>query len=626
MENHESKNGSPLPIDILNQCKEVSYTLKDNSSALFKQLRTFFIGAAQELSDFQKLMKPYIEYYYPDQVTSDNPNFVRDVIIPSREEMERAIEKSAANMRGDQEINRNVVSAIQRALTLQESIDHILNIVEDIEIYFLNTMIISIKTGSQGVTLTQLSKEMGKLSKIISDISSDFRAVINKLSTECVSFDETREKVELIQRTYLTDIKITTRVVFDEIVDELNTVSLDVGNILVDLYEIQLLIKEVINKLQLEDLVRQNTEKVIYLVEDIIYNSDELYNKITNSSDDSIPPLDKQAFESALLCLAKTKIAEIMDSINTLNTDINKIFEMVREISKRVLHDLTMSDSPEQETDEEADRTLEEEADNLEAIYKQAQTMKNDFINVIHEIIKNKKNLFDFSQSILAIINRFDTFFSTISGVARKFEIINLLTRIELARNSLILKSVGGALAEISKLPILIKNNIAESTEQYNSVKEGIDEAINDYLTTFTEQESILDESVKNMETVSKNLEKSHKYYVNISQEMKERAEMSLQFIDTIQEEHSTLVNTGSLLEVTGQKLLDYYASLRANSDSTASGEEDTDDINNFTRELSAIKEYLLKKSADGDYRSQMLLSLIAEYVEETDKEEITFF
>ena len=58
--------------------------------------------------------------------------------------------------------------------------------------------------------------------------------------------------------------------------------------------------------------------------------------------------------------------------------------------------------------------------------------MYGDITKIVHknitEIINGKKKLHNLSQEILNLLDRFNNFFSIIASVAKKFDIVNLLT------------------------------------------------------------------------------------------------------------------------------------------------------------------------------------------------------
>jgi hypothetical protein len=593
---NDAENKNIISADLLSEIKNVAENLKVESSDLYEKLREFFLHVSREISEFQKLMQPYMDYFYPDDADTQGQTFMTEIIKPSKEEMTSAVDKTIENMSDDKEVNNNVVQALHDVLLLQEKVDAILNIVEDIELYFLNTMIVSIKTGSEGESLTQLSMQMGKLSQVISTTTIDFREMIKKLDSQCNQFDKKRSEIENIHEMYLTEMKITTRMVFDELEEELQLVTAEIRLILNSFNDILKVIDEIVSQLQMEDLLRQDAEKIIFFIEFINTGAGELKRSLKGK-------IESGRLTDAFISLLSFKLDRIYHNLSSLGESMNISFENIQDASESVLNAL------------QGDETMGSR--NLEDIYHEVEKMESSFIENISEIIGGKKQLYMNSQEIMGIITKFNDFFAVIIDVAKKFEIINLLTRIELARSSRIMKTIGGALLNISKLPAEIKHNIEDSLKQYDYVKDNISHAIDRYLLTFNEQEEILNTCVIDMEIVSTKLRDSRDYYHNISSEINTKSQDVMVFTKTVKGEYEEFNSIKQSIESVFNKTRKTLAGIK--------GSEYYNTVN-FKNELKIIQQYFVKNAESGDYKMIMMRSLLNESIDVIKDESVTFF
>lgn len=586
------------PVEILKECASNLIILKNNTSSIFSELEQFFFSTGKEITNFNNIMKPYTEYFNTDK--NDPSTLLNSVITPSMNEINLIVDRTIGNMDKDNKINDNVIMAIEKVITIQDLVDNILNIVDDIEIYFLNTMFISIKIGEEGLTLIQLSKEMGKLSSSISELSKNLKVKFKELNSYCINFSQIRSIISTIYESNVASMKVTSKLVIIEIMEMLNNISTDIRNIFSQSIKTERYIKKLINKFQMEDITRQDTEKVIFLTEFFIEKKNDLFKEEIGSH-------QNKRYDQAIICLAGNKIKDIKKNIDSLNKDIDECLNMIVDVCGKVI----MKFSEKNESKNQNGKILRD-------VYKSVKNIQDEFVKNITEIILDKKKLNELSQDIIEIVNKFDEFFNTILSIARKFEVINLLTRIELVRNSKILKTLGGALSEISKLPMVIKNKVGQSFSLYNKTKIIVSEAINEYFDSFSQQNMILDECIKNISTISEKLSESEKQYFNISDKIINRSQEALKFIDAINEKKQKLFESAELLNFAFRKLEPYWNKLNGDYNF---------DINSYAIELNIIRQNIKNFDDQDKYKLNMVLSLFSEYLDKNDNvENIQFF
>ena len=572
--------------------------IKGNLGTIFGELSEFLKNTSDKIDQFTGMIRPYVNYFYPDEEHREENNFLNDVVFPSQRELNSAIDRAVNSMQGDARINNTMEEAIKETLTLKDSVDTILDVVESIEIYSANTMIISIKAGQEGHTLTKISEEMSQLSGLVADITEHFTGLSGKLKETYSRFHDERNRIELIHENYLTQMKLSINMVMKEMISELGSLTENVHALMSMADNVNSSMGEIISRLQLEDVVRQDLEKMVYITEEINNTGSLLW--------DHEDPGD---IEELIAIVAFNKMNHITSSFDLLLTDIRQCFNSMNQVLDEVNQNFNYGDNTGQDNSESA------ESVRLDRIYEKMEKMKNDYIAYIQKIIDGKTYLLELSYQIQDIVMQFNDFFSQVAHIARRFEIINMLTRIELARHTHLQRAIGGALADVSQLPKQIKSIVEESQDLYSRVRTYMDNAIEEYSNGFSEQEKTLNGCVESMRKVSVKLYESQKYYMDISQQVQHNVKSIKSFLYT---EETKL---GGLEDARNE-----FVSLNNEVEGILASEvQHYDDISTFTSRISSLKDFYRNNIEQGNYRTMMIISLLNEFEEKTEENVILF-
>lgn len=508
----------PSIIESLSTGREELSRFKDNLSSLFEEMGAFMLSTSEQMESFLGVMEPYVQYFYPAEINPGRACFLNEVVNPCRNEMDSAIDRAVSTMEGDERINDSVSHAISRALEIQSNVDRILSVIEAIEIYAVNTTLVSIKAGSEGFPLTKISQEMGKLSERANRLSMNCRSLLDELDGSFNQFSELRESIGILNENYLTRMKVQSSLVFTELIGDLNALSGDSNDIVGMAREIQGTIEHVMKWLQIEDIVRQDLEKVIYLIEGI--DSGDADGNLLSSIEN---PDDRERVTELVALLAKRKMCSIGENINPLIDGTSECCDRI----KNILNDLSSSVYGREGIDEGSPGR-----ERFNRIYRQLDEMKNEFIGLIEEIIDGKRNLYELSVRILDRVNGFEGFFADLSGIAKRFETINILTRIELAKHVSLNRTLGVALTDVRDLPSKMKSLIENSALLYREVSRNIRTSIDNYRRSYKYQEENLRSCIESMERVSGKLSESQRYFRGISGEIGSVCSRMLEYVE----------------------------------------------------------------------------------------------
>jgi hypothetical protein len=569
----------PSIIEGLISSRDRLYRFKDNLSSIFRDMGSFMFSTSNQLESFMRIMAPYVRYFYPAEITSDGECFINEVVNPCRIEMNSAINMAVRIMEGDDRINDTVSNAIERVLEIQSDVDRILSVIEAIEIYAVNTTLVATKAGSEGFPLTKISQEMSKLSERANWVSTGCRTLIDELDDAFDRFSMLRESIGILNENYLTRMQVQSNLVFNELIEDLNALSVDANDILGFANDIEGSIGQVMKWLQIEDIVRQDLEKVIYLIEGID-NGDadgNLLSSITNHD-------DRERVIDLVALLAKSKMLSIGENVKPLTDGTIGCCDRIKGILSDFLGGVYRKDG----TDEDSP-----DGDRFNRIYRKLEEMKNEFIRLIKEIIDGKRNLYGLSMKIFDMVNSFESFFADLSGIAKHFETINILTRIELAKHVSLSRTLGVALTDVRDLPSRMKAIIGNSAVLYREVSKNIRASIEDYHQSYKRQEENLLSCIESMERISVKLSESQQYYKDISKEIGEVSSSILEYMESGAERLAGMIDFEDIIN---------------NSITMLKGDDDAISCEH----IETLRHYL-NGSAGDSYRSTVLNSFLSE-------------
>ena len=243
-------------------------SLRDGISTIYRDMGSFIMKTTEHMDMFGSMITPYARYFYPSGDAASGDCFITEVVAPSRRELDGAIDAAVNIMAGDEKMNERVSVAIEDVLDLGGSVDIILELIDEIDVYAENMLIISTKYGTAGMSLARISSEVGAMARLVNGIGEKFRDFMGNLVEYRKEFNEIRKRIEVISENYLTRMKLNLSIVFGEMVRELGIVSENVNEMLAGSDEAEQEMRVFVANIQMEDIIRQKIERVIMLLDD----------------------------------------------------------------------------------------------------------------------------------------------------------------------------------------------------------------------------------------------------------------------------------------------------------------------------------------------------------------------
>lgn len=522
--------------------RQILENLKRNVSKIYADMGGFIVKSTGHMNDFRKMITPYVNYFFPADNGMSGDCFINDVVVPSKNELDGAIDRAAAIMAGDEKMNDTVSHAIEDVLGLKKSVDMILDLIEEIDIYSENMLIISTKYGDEGKALARISNEMGTMAGQVNGIGGKFRDYLQKLDISRADFNSVRGRIDAISENYLTRMKLNLSIEFGEMTNQLNSISAQVHGMFSSADEIEGSMSSLINNIQMEDVIRQKIDKIQFYLKKI----DDEPDKDGLSSMEDIGPI--------ILHVISERFTDLLNDVSSQHNEVHGCFSRLSTLLNAV--DLRLNKKNEIEDEQQRNR--------MDEIYNRIENLKNEYISYMEEIIANKETLLCLCAAIIDVLQEFENLFRGISDIVQRFEALNMITRIELARHTHLSRKLGGALTSVMSLPVKMKRIVELSSNLYRGILNNMVDSVTHYSENFKMQEKVLADCIGSMKKVSVKLYESQKYYWDISQENGRYCRKVLAF----NEEHCKNIGLFEIME----SIRDIMASINAYAESEYRG------------------------------------------------------
>jgi hypothetical protein len=562
--------------EVIAQNMRIGETLPElwrELSSLYAEVSGYMGEISAELDSFFLMMDPYVSYFFPE---TESSGFVEDMVIPSKAELDGSIASAVKIMEDDTGIHHGISEAVLSSLKLQESVDAIGAYIESTEIYSVNTMIISFQSGRGGDSLATISGKMGDLSRQGSAIATLFTRQMTELRTLHDDFVRIRDHIEFMHETFLTSIKIRSEMNFSRLLKQLDNMSHEVNDRYGVLRRVRARTDAILTNHQFEDLIRQDIQKLTGV--------DELL--ATDCEDER---------RRMLMKAAAWKLTGLEGAVSEFTGELGRNMDDVRLSLQQFISSLNV------------DAQQSNSGGLLNAIIAETEAMKTEYTSYISELVEDKERLFACLGSIDANITEFGNHYRKLGAIAKNFEIIILLTKIELARHPELQRSLGGALSDVSTLPARIKALIAPVTPLYTRLARDISQAMEDYQARFQEQRRILERCGDSMKKVAVHIHESEKYHGDFVSQSQSYATSLGSFVA---DEEDKLAGVKGHFST----LADMVRKQRAVSGFT--GTYDEADFSGFRTEITMMIDERQASAANGDYQAMILVSLMNELLE----------
>lgn len=515
--------------DILDYSAILETTVKDIQSFLEEVGRVYsFIGEKfpmieQEMKNENEKANQLLLYFTNKE--KGIKNFSND-LEENQEDFFRSFDRMQSFISQDNELSDSLVEDVGRTSNIMDSIEQIRMLADQIKVYSLNAIIISSKYGAGGRAFGEISKNIIKMSETSNEQADQMNRIGKELFVRFESFKTEILKTNELQRQNFTIMREQLDKEHNNMVNSFSVFSNVISDIISRVDNTYDFIFEVMMVLPREDIVRQQTEHIIESINSIVYenrnfidyygkevevmNAEELEKEENQKIEHKL--LDLLTFDDVVLTLIIENFKSIHEEINLTNSDIYKSLKGLKD----ALTDITL------------DRTtiveymIGGETGKSEFPFTVSESLFNEYMGFIKLYLENFKlfltNKYRISDSNIAIIDsieELESMFLETKNIAKTFNSINFLAKIELEKNSDIFNnSQTFSIESVESIATNITETVDACLDQFHNIKSAIFSSINKFKSNINQQSSEHSYIESMTDSVSKRLDES-KYIID---------------------------------------------------------------------------------------------------------------
>ncbi|MBP8083814.1 MAG: hypothetical protein KAZ87_11500 [Spirochaetes bacterium] len=551
--------------------------IKENLRGLFENISVKVKTSSQSISSFINDVSPYIKHFFPVGGSDGENTFFNRTVKAARDRLSSSVNNAVKIMSEDSDIHDIISNSISEIDKLSASVTTVLGHLEAIEMYAVNTMVISARAGDIGISLATISKKMSDLSKQGSALGDKFSSQMNSLVEVSEKFVSIKNDIDMLYESSLTSFQLSGGGDFDKFAQSLNSLSVSVNKDFSTLVSAKEKLQSVIVNYQLEDLFRQDIEKMVFLID---------YFLRYPSEDDFFSWLASKKLESV-----KHSMDMFLDTLSAIFDEIDTSYESF------------MSNFNSEKKDNEKKQLLD--------VWDKINSVQNEYSKHLDGIVSMKLKLKNIASEVESNMAKFGDFYKKLTDIAKNFERIILLTRIELARHDELKRSLEGSLSDVSDIPRLIKNEAERGAAHYSLTYSALKNNLRHYNRSFELQKEILEECGHSIKKMTDDVNESRSYH----NDFESKIHVHFNEIENLLKSDMNRFDAFIGVKKTIEEALSYFKKLNI---------EDKD----YSGMIPPLKEAVLSQTDVNEYEINMLLSFINELSEDVSSNEgtIEFF
>ncbi len=510
--------------DILDYSAILETTVKDIESFLLEVGKVYgfiaekFPVIEQEMKDENEKANYLLSYFIGED--ADKKKFSND-FKKNREDFLKSFERMQDLIDSDNKLSESLSRDVERINTVVESIEQIRKLADQIKVYSLNSIIISSKQGAGGKAFGEISKNIINISEIANEQADQMNKLGHELFDRFENFKVEIFKVNELQRQNFIIMKEQLYKEHNNMVNSFATFSNLISNILARIDNTYDYIFEIMMVLPREDIVRQQTEHIIESIKSIVYENkkfveyygsmveDISMEELEENKNKSIEHklLDLLTFDDVVLNLIIENFKSIYEEISGTNSFIYKSLKEFEDI----LSDISL------DRNTIVEYMIGTESGKSEFPFTVSDSIFDAYVNFIKLYMENfqlslsnKYRISDNNSAIVDSIEELENMFLETKSIAKTFNSINFLSKIELEKNAdIFTSSQTFSMENIESIASDITKTVDECLDQFKNIKFEIVSSINKFKLSINQQSNEHSFIETMTDNVNKRLEES---------------------------------------------------------------------------------------------------------------------
>ncbi|WP_157150115.1 chemotaxis protein [Brachyspira sp. SAP_772] len=508
--------------NILDYSAILEATVKDIQNFLTEFGRVYsFIGEKfplieQEMKNENEKSISLLSYFTEKD---SEKNFSSD-FQENQEDFFKSFDRMQTLINQDDVLSNSIIEDVNIISNVMESIEEIRKLADQIKVYSLNAIIIASKYGSGGKAFGEISKNIIKMSETSNEQADQMNRIGQELFVQFDKFKDEILKTNEMQRRSFNIMREQLDREHNNMVNSFATFSNMISDIISRVDNSYDYIFEVMMILPQEDIIRQQTEHIIDSIKLVVEENRKFidtYGKeviaINNAAElennESLEHklLDLLTFDDVVLSLIienfKSIHKEILDNNARINDSLRGLKESLLDISS--------------DRNTIVEYMIGAQSGKSEFPFSVSDSIFNEYLGFIKLyldnfklFLSNKHRISDNNAGIIDSIEELENMFLETKNIAKAFNSINFLAKIELEKNSDIFSdSQTFSMVSVESIATNITDTVDVCLEKFENIKTTIFSAINKFKFNISQQsvENLYIESI--MDNIYKRLEES---------------------------------------------------------------------------------------------------------------------
>lgn len=476
----------------------------------------------QEMKNENEKANLLLAYFLDED--KDAKRFSND-LKENQDDFFRSFERMQTLIDNDNKLSETLVQDVDRVNIIVDSIEQIRKLADQIKVYSLNAIIISSKHGVEGRAFGEISKNIINMSDDSNEQADQMNKLGHELFYQFEDFKTNILKINEMQKNNFVIMKEQLDKEHNNMVNSFAAFSNMISNILSRIDNTSDYIFEIMMVLPREDIVRQQTEHIIESIKSIVLENKkfiEYYGSMVENIYIEEPQkernkpvahklLDLLTFDDLVLTLIIENFKSIYEEINDTNSFIFKSLKEFESVLSDIASDRNVI----------TEYMIGTESGKSEFPFTVSDSIFEEYINFIKLYMENfnlslanKYRISDNNTAIIDSIEELENMFLEMKNIAKRFNSINFLSKVELEKNADMFSDTQNfSIESIETIASDITETVDKSLEQFKNIKEEIIASINKFKSSINQQskEQFFIESMTG--NVNKRLEES-KYII----------------------------------------------------------------------------------------------------------------
>ncbi len=445
----------------------------------------------------------------------DKKNTFDNALKKNQDSFFNALENMQNFMGLDIDLSNSIVDGVAKVDNIMGAIDQIKLLADQIKIYSLNAIVASSKYGVAGRAFGEISKNIIKLSDSSNQEAETMSKVGKQLYSKFSDFKTHIVSVNTKQQSTFEAIKKDIMESFEKVLDTFHNFS----KILLDVIErvdgTKSKIFDVMTSLQREDIVRQQTEHIIDSIKIVVDENKkfiDLFNKYNanenKTEEDKLNMehllLDLFTFNDVVLTLIMhnfdTIYKEIVDVNNFLKKNLMEMKSLVLDIvtDKDYIIDFFIGDKSSKSFNV------------LNFVFNNYTSHMQGYISNVSTLLSKKDDIANRNSDISDIIDSLESMFNETKSIAKTFNSINFLAKIELEKNADIFQdSQAFSVQNVESIAANITETVEDCLKEFDIIKADLFFSLEIFKNNIKNQKNEYTTIQRSTENVSKDLDNS---------------------------------------------------------------------------------------------------------------------